>query len=83
MDLKKKIRSFLLAEFKDEGFTNNIGDDESLLDMDIMDSLGVLTVLSFLDDEFGISAEPDELVPENFDTISSICLFIENNMYNE
>lgn len=42
-----------------------------------MDSLAILTTISFLDEKFGIIPTEDELFPENFDSISAIRDFVE------
>lgn len=65
------------AQLADHGFHDGITDDQSLIDAGIMDSLAILTTISFIDEEFGIMPNEDELFPENFDSISAICDFVE------
>ena len=43
----------------------------------IIDSLGVMTLLSFLDEKFSIQVSGDDLVPENFASISAIAALVE------
>jgi len=77
MDIKRKIREFMLSEFKNVGFNENILDDESLVNADILDSLSVLKLISFLDEEFKIELEEDELNPERLDSIDKIASLIK------
>lgn len=51
-------------------------DDESLFASGLLDSLGHVNLISFLEDEFNISVHMDELNPNNFDTISNIESFV-------
>jgi acyl carrier protein len=51
-------------------------DDDSLLGSGIIDSTGVLELISFLEKEFSISFEDNELTGENFDSISKIISFL-------
>ena len=48
----------------------------SLLDSGIVDSLGILDLVGFIEEQFGIVAEDDDLVPENFDSIDSLVRFV-------
>jgi acyl carrier protein len=50
--------------------------DESLLDSGIIDSTGVLELVMFLEEQFSIKIEDEELIPENMDTINNILLFL-------
>ncbi len=76
-ELKKKIEAFILTEIKDDSGMQRISDDEQLLDSGILDSLGILKLLSFLDEEFNVDISAREVKPENFATMQTICAFIE------
>lgn len=78
MDIKNIVKEFLINELKDNGFSENVLDDESLIDAGIIDSLGFLLLISFLGEKFGIIIDKDELNPENFDSVHAICKFIES-----
>lgn len=77
METKKVIREFFIQELSDNGFHEAVRDDQSLLDAGIVDSLGVLKLLAFLDETFGIIPLEEELNPEIFSSINSICDFVE------
>lgn len=60
-------------------FTNDqsaLANDDSFLDKGIIDSTGILEVIMFLEEEFGISVDDDEMVPENLDSVSNVVAFI-------
>ncbi len=52
-------------------------DDDSFLEMGIIDSTGVLELVMFLESNFNISVADDELVPENLDSINNIVHFVD------
>jgi len=76
MDIKNKVRDFMLEEFNSSGFNENIGDDESLIDSQIIDSLSILQLISFMDEEFGIFPAEGELNSGEIDTINQIVNYI-------
>ena len=80
MEVREQIREFLMNELKEQGFHEGIGDDESLIDADIMDSLGVLTTISFLEEAFGIMSSEDELDRKNFKSVNAIVQFTEKKL---
>jgi acyl carrier protein len=71
----EQIRGFLASNFyiSDPGL---LEDGTSLLDQGIIDSTGVLEVIGFIEETFGITVEDSELLPENLDSIQGIARFI-------
>jgi acyl carrier protein len=68
-----KIKTFLAQQFP---MTKNVGNDEPLLKNGLIDSLGILEVVSFLENEFGIVLSDEELLPENFESVGSLSNFV-------
>jgi acyl carrier protein len=83
MDTKKIIREFMVDELKDNGFREEIRDDESLTDLEIMDSLGVLITINFLEEKFGIVIDANELDQDDFDSIDALASLIESKLQAE
>ena len=75
MKHEPEIRKFLADRFL-FGDDKKLGDDESLLEAGIIDSTGILELINHLEEHYGIKVNDDELVPENLDTIASICAFL-------
>ncbi len=84
MDFKKKIEEFILTEIcEDLGLDiQHIEEDKPLIDSGIIDSLGILKILSFIDEELGIDISSTEINPGNFINIKSICEMIEKHTAN-
>lgn len=74
-DVKNKIRTFIVENYL-------FGDDEGLeegtsfLDQGIIDSTGILELIDYISEEFSITVEDEELIPENLDSINNVTAFI-------
>lgn len=73
----ESVREFILGTFP-SARKRPLGNDDPLLENGILDSLGVLDIVGFIESEFGITAEDDELVPENFRTIQHIANYVQS-----
>jgi acyl carrier protein len=73
--VSERVRAFILERFP---LARKRGpkDNDPLLESGILDSLGVLDVVSFVEQEFVITVSDEELVPENFETIERLASFI-------
>ena len=72
---KDVITNFILGHFP-LAKKRNIKDDDHLLEAGIVDSLGVLELVTFLERGFKITVLDDELTPENFKSIDSLVSFV-------
>ncbi len=54
----------------------NLGDEASLLDAGLIDSLGVLDLVAFVEETFGIQVGDDDLIPDNFDSVGALVRFV-------
>jgi acyl carrier protein len=74
-DIKASIREFLVETFLfGEPFT--LGDDDSLLDNGVVDSGGVLSLVVFLEERFGITVADDEVEASNLDSLARLTRFV-------
>ncbi len=76
---KDKIREFIIRKFP-AARKAGLEDDSPLLESGIIDSLGVLEVVDFLETEFAVQIEDDDLTPENFQTVDMIDAFLSTKM---
>ncbi len=70
-----KVRGFITTNFYVPD-VDALSNEASLLEKGIVDSTGVLEVVSFLEKEFGIKVDDAELLPENLDSIGRIAEFV-------
>jgi acyl carrier protein len=74
-DTLGEIHDYLVAEFAPE--RSSFAPDENLLAQGIIDSMGILKLVTFLEARYGFEAGDDDLVPENFTTLAMIRDFVE------
>jgi acyl carrier protein len=69
---EKRIRGFIESELV-RGPLDALSDKgSSLLEAGIIDSLGIQKLISFIEHEFSVSLKDEDIVPENFDSVSAI-----------
>jgi len=76
-DLAEDLRQFVRESFL-FGQEITFSDDDSFLELGLIDSTGVLELVAFLEGKCRIRVEDDELVPENLDSIGNLVRFIES-----
>lgn len=76
MEVRARIREFVTTNFYVPD-TQPLQDDDSLLGRGIVDSTGVLELMSFLEEAFSVAVTDEEAIPENLDSVSRIASFIE------
>ncbi len=80
MQLESEIRNFIVENFLYGQNDNNLGDNVSFLETGIIDSTGVLEMVSFIEEKYGVSVEDEELIPDNLDSVQKISDFIRRKM---
>lgn len=77
MTAREQIREYVAANFmfSDNGYS--LPDDASFLEEGIVDSTGVLELVMFVEETFGIVVEDQEIVPENFDSVSRLAAYVQ------
>jgi len=77
-DLKQQIRDFIETSFLFREGRDQLSDDASLLDAGLIDSTGILELVSFIEGTFGVVVEDADIVPENLDSVSRIAAYVES-----
>ncbi len=70
------IRAFIFENFLFDADDSALKNDDSFLEQGVIDSTGVLELVEWLEDEFSIQVEDDELIPENLDSVNLLAAFI-------
>jgi acyl carrier protein len=79
VDVKEKVRAFVLEYAAGKGLTE-VKDDEPLLTNNIIDSLGSFRMIAFLEETFPLTIEDTDMVPENFQTLNAVEIFIAGKL---
>lgn len=77
MNIENTLKKYIVTRFMHKKDNYLLGDDESLFEKGIIDSMGVLELVSFIEEHFNLKVQNEELIPENFKAVNSIKNFIE------
>jgi len=74
--MRDEVREFIFKNFLFDDTGSALDDNDSFLEKGIIDSTGMLELVAFLEEKYGIRIEDDELVPENLDSVERLVQFI-------
>jgi len=79
-DVEQKIKTYIASNilFSDNGYP--YPDDASFLDKGVVDSMNVLELVSFVEKQFGIVVEDQDLVPDNFDSVGRLADYVRRKL---
>ena len=75
--MREEIRRFLVKNAATTG-VGRFGDDDSLLELGVIDSVAMLELIEHIEATYHISVDQDEMIPENFRSVAAICDYIES-----
>lgn len=75
--VKSSLKAFLSQPLLPLARTGSYGDDDSFLEKGILDSTGVLELVGFIEKEFSLRVEADELTPDNLDSVNKLVAYVE------
>jgi acyl carrier protein len=75
--LERELREFIVSNFLFGRDDPGLGNGDSFLEKGIIDSTGVLELISHLEARYGIHVDDEDLVPENLDTLRNLAVFVE------
>ncbi|PHS07370.1 MAG: acyl carrier protein [Blastopirellula sp.] len=73
------IRDFIFSQFP-IATQQNISDDTSLIDQGIIDSMGVLEIVTFIEEKYTIILDDDEMLGDNFHSIDALSKFVHSKL---
>lgn len=78
--IDQQVRDFLKENFIfGEGWSDLSGDD-SLTETGVLDSMGVLELVMFMEERFGVKVPDEDMLPENLDSLNRIVAYIERRL---
>ncbi len=75
--IKLKIVKFIKNNFP---LNDELNDDDSFFDSGIIDSIGVLELVAFIEKKFNVKIDDEELIPDNLDSVNRILNFIKDKL---
>lgn len=77
MSILKNLENFLLTEIAGGLGKKSLDPDEDLLEQGIIDSLGLMKLITFMEGTFGIKILDEEIIPENFQSLNRMVTLVE------
>jgi acyl carrier protein len=79
VEIEQQVRQFIVERLRWHGSAATLTSHYRLIENDVLDSMAIFETVAFLEDQFGIEVQDEDLVPENFETISAIARLVSNN----
>jgi acyl carrier protein len=76
VSVAEDVEKFIVEEIALGTGVESIDHDEDLLAREVIDSLGITELVSFLEARYGIEVGDDDLLPENFRSVDSVVAFV-------
>jgi acyl carrier protein len=78
--IAEEVRGFVISNFLFGQPGAGVQDDQSFLETGIIDSTGVLELVAFLEQRYGIAVADRDLLPENLDSINNVSRFVTGKL---
>ncbi|MRH99217.1 acyl carrier protein [Kriegella sp. EG-1] len=80
LEMNKAIINYITDELLNETLEDNLEVDDDLLGGGILDSMGMMKLILFIEKEFGVKVPPEDMIIENFMTVSHITTYLEKKI---
>ncbi|HAG94791.1 MAG: acyl carrier protein [Pseudomonadales bacterium] len=77
MPTREKLKNYILENYLFTDDQSALNDSDSFMEQGIIDSTGIMEVVFFLEEEFDIQVQDEEMIPENLDSIDNLVAFVE------
>lgn len=74
--IRERVRAFVNENFLYMRPDVDLADDDRLLERGVVDSMGIVEMLTFIEDEFNVKAADDEISEANLGSLSAIAHFV-------
>lgn len=80
MELEARIQNFVAQNllFSDQGY--RFSNDASFIQEGIIDSMGVMELATFVNTEFGVLVDPQDVTPDNFDSVNKLAAYVRRKL---
>lgn len=75
--MNSQIKKFIANNFLFSDDTTAIDDEQSLMQTGVLDSTGVLELIQFVEETFGIKVPDEDMLPANFDSVRAIASYVQ------
>jgi len=75
--IEREVRQFVIDNFLFGEGEAQFSNDDSFLEKGLVDSMGILTLVAFVQDKYAVTVPDEDLVPENWDSVKRIARFVQ------
>ena len=80
MSTEHTIKIFIVENFVIDGNIDQLDSEQSFLESGIIDSTGMLELVSFIEEHYDIKMEDEELIPDNLDSVNNVVKYINKKL---
>ena len=80
MDVRETIREFISNNFLRGDESGTFDDDDSFLENGMIDSVGIVELVVFIEETFGFRVEDEEIIPANFDSVNQLIVYVRSKL---
>ncbi len=78
--VKQSVKSYILENVLYGAGEDTLSYEDSFLEKGLIDSTGIMEIVSFIEEEYSFSIYDEELIPENLDSINNLSRFINRKL---
>ena len=82
-DIRQQVVDFITTNFLFGVDNRDLSDTNSLLESGVIDSTGILELVAFIEETYGITVQDEEIVPENLDSVANIVSYLARKLNRE
>ncbi len=72
MNIQEQVRDYIVSQFMYDQPNAKLSPEDDLLNQGIVDSMGILQIVNFLEEKFGVTVSDEEITPENFRSLGTL-----------
>ena len=80
MNIEEELKNFILENFIVDENPSQLDKNQSFLESGIIDSTGILELVSFIEEHYNITVEDEDLIPDNLDSLQNVVNFINKKL---
>lgn len=79
-DIENRVTRFLYMSYPPADDAEEYSRTQSLIETGVIDSMGVLSMVTWLEEEFGITVDDEDVIPENIDSIANLGSYVDRKL---
>jgi len=77
-EIERTLKDYIVKEFMYDKLEITLANDLPLIESGIIDSLGIFTLIGYIESEMKVKIRPDDVVIENFETVDAVTTLVKS-----